>query len=220
MANRMSTRSHTGTGKRSSGRLARTLVAMLCTVFVVLGAMSVAGVEPACAVEFDDGSGYADAFIGDTGWKSDLITDAVPEAETGAHGEDLVGDLSTFFLNLGTIIIALSFFFCVLRFAVRAVYMMVAQNNPEAQNKFGNEKSGLWVLIMTASERSSKKMSDEWFVPMLKETFLFLGIGICAGFLVILIASIAGFLIGQLGGQASDAGYGTFNMSGITVQTK
>lgn len=220
MANRMSTRSHAGTGKCSSGRLTRALVAMLCMVFVALGAMSIAGVDPACAVEFDDGSGYADAFIGDTGWKSDLITDVVPEAETGAHGEDLVGDLSTFFLNLGTIIIALSFFFCVFRFAVRAVYMMVAQGNSDGLNKKGNEKSGLWKLIMTAHERDSETMGEKWFVPMLKETFLFLGIGICAGFIVILIASIAGFLVGQLGGQASDAGYGTFNMSGITVQTK
>lgn len=195
-------------------------MAVLCSILLLFGTMSVFGLDPASAAEFDDGSGYADAFIGGQGWKSDLITDLEPDADAGEHGEGLISGINAFCLNLGTIIIALSLFFCVFRFAARGVYQMVSQGNDAAKKKSKDEQSGLWRLIMTAQERDNDIMKDEWFVDMFKETMLFLAIGICAGFLVILIAAITSFAMGQLTGQASDAGYGTFNMSGITVETK
>lgn len=216
-------REHAKASVEQGQRIARALIILICAVFLALTTLSIAGMDPAFAtVDYNDGSGYADAFLGDTGWKSDVITDLEPESETNEHGTDLVQDLNDFFYNLGAVILGVAIIFCLFRFATRAVYQMVTQNNDvlSTKNKKADAVSGLWRLIMTAEERGTDKLNDTWFIPMLKETFLFIGIAVCASFIVVLLGFVATFMVEQLGGQASNAGFGTFSLGGVEITTK
>lgn len=208
----------------------RTMFAVLCALALVLTTIgivfSMSGA--ASAAEFDGGSGYADELIGDTGWKSDLITSVEPDANVEQDGSSLVNALSEFFNTLGIIIIAVSILLTVARFAGRGIAMILFSNGRNVNlNRTGDggiyyNTDGIWRILLTAEERGSGAMNlkTDWVFPMAKETVVFLTIGIGAGGLMMVIAGISMFVASNLIGATGGSELGDFSVSGINVTTK
>lgn len=188
------------------------------------------GGEVAVAEEFDSGAGYADSLLdsnGMEGWKADLIENADPDSklDPGAHGENLLDGINTFLLSLSTIIIVLSIVVAAGRFAGRALLQLLygqpgSTVNFNSTGKNTEEHSDFWIVFMTSSERNSKQLESEWVRVMAKETFLLLGIGIFAGFIVGLLAGVGQFIISQITDTAAQTGVGTLDVGSIHVETK
>lgn len=203
-----------------AGRVLWLIAAGMLVVASIGAAASSIGLEPAWAADFDSRGEYADALLGDQGWKSDLITGYESDAadETG-NGTGLVDQIDDFLYAMSGIIIALSLLFSVLRIAIRGTISSfgyeINANSEKGENRLGR----FWVLFMTSEERQRNIAQREWIAPMLRETLIFFIIGIGAGVLVGLFAWFAGFIMNEGIKEASTAGVNKFSMSGIDVKT-
>lgn len=173
----------------------RLLFLVILSSFLVLGMFALSTPPAEAASSFAD-DGYVNELMSGKsnsagGWNENVIAATDPSELAGTSSDSLIQQVSDFFLNFGLWIIGFSVVFAVARLAGRALYEMVLTDTKGNKGVKGKEGDVECPAFFLTSKERKHGLNTEWFIPMLAETGLYLGIGLFVGTILSILTGIA-----------------------------